>query len=344
MTDHFQNTFSVEIECLLPVGASQQAAATAVAARLTAAGFTSGCRPEPLNKQIRTYWKIVPDGSLHDIVRGAEFVSPILRGENGLREIDVVCRALQDFGCSVNRNCGLHTHIGVGQVAFDFFKSLVKLYAAFEPVIDTLVPPSRRASASQWCRSMTSARAAMVDATHDLRQLINVATPGGKYSKVNLLPYNRQKTVEFRQHSGSLDSLKINNWVVLCLRMVAKAKTGHVNLGSGPSINRARPGSKAYRIGEMFLRPQGVTGQEVCREMGWPSVSMPVQARAAGIEFTTQRVGRQVRYFARAAQETQMAAPITLDGLCQTLGSTDEEKQFLQRRAADLGGPVAWAA
>jgi Putative amidoligase enzyme len=343
--NHLQATFGVEIECYLPVGSSAALAATAVRNRLQANGINRDCKVETLNKRVVDHWKIVPDGSLYDVERGVEFVAPKLLGEAGLREVEIVANALTDFGCSVSRNCGLHVHVGTGIVDVKFFKNLVKLYSSFEPVIDTLVPPSRRASSSQWCRSLTSARPSAVDAARDYNELCRVATPSGKYTKLNLLPYVRQKTVEFRQHSGSLDGAKINNWIIFCLRMVATAKRDNLNLGSsGPSVNRARRGTKAFRIGEMFLRPEGVTGQEVCREMGWPSVSMPVQARAAGIEFTTQRVGRQVRYFARSAQETQVSVPLTLDGLCQTIESSDAEKDYLHRRARDLSGGVAWAA
>jgi Putative amidoligase enzyme len=339
---HLTATFGVEIETYLPEGTTQQQACEAVNQRLGALGR---CTVESYNHQVRGHWKIVTDGSLSDYVRGVEFVSPILRGEDGLKQVEVVCKALTDFGCTVNRRCGYHVHVGAAGMPLDFFKNIVKLYSIYEPVIDSLMPRSRRASTNMYCRSMTTANPARLDAARDFNQILTAATgtsAESRFYKLNLSAFRRHRTVEFRQHSGTLDAVKAVNWVVTCLKMVSAAM-GPLALGSAPAQNQARPGSKAHRIGEMLLRPEGVSGREICREMNWPSVSIPAQARAAGLTVTSQRTGREVRYFARVAQ-AQAAAPITLDGFAQVIGATDDEKAYLTQRAADLSGSVQWAA
>jgi hypothetical protein len=196
-----------------------------------------------------------------------------------------------------------------------------------------------------YCRSMTTANPARIDAARDFTQVMTAATGSSgenRFYKLNLSAFRRHRTVEFRQHSGTLDGVKAIQWVVTCLRMVQAAK-GQLNLGAAPATNQARPGSKAHRIGEMLLRSTGATRSEICREMNWPSCSVPAQARAAGLTVTSQRTGREVRYFAVIAQATE-AAPITIDGFAQVLGSTDDEKAYLTQRVADLGGSVQWAA
>jgi hypothetical protein len=117
----------------------------------------------------------------------------------------------------------------------------------------------------------------------------------------------------------------------------------------GNPLNQARPGTKAWRVGQMMLRPEGATGPEVCAELGWPSVSMVQQARVCGLTTTTTRIGRNVRYFAQAAQASVSAQPsvaptITIDGFADLIEASAEEREYLRQRQADLGGPIAWAA
>lgn len=341
--NHLDAGFGVEIECYLPEGETMRAAAAAVGHRLGAYVSVEG-----YNHQVRSTWKVVTDGSLGDIGRGVEFVSPILRGENGLAQVETVCRALSDFGCTVNKKCGLHVHVGVAGERIGFFRNIVKLYSMFEPVIDSMMPISRRASNNTYCRSMTSARPAAVETASSIANLLHAVagTTGqlGRYFKLNLQAFARHSTVEFRQHSGTIDATKARRWTVLCLRMVAAAK-GSLNLGgAGPSMNRARPGSKTFVIGEMLLRPEGVSGREVMAATGWPSVSLPQQARSCGIEFTTQRMGREVRYYARSATEVRSTVAITIEGFAAVVGAASDERAYMQQRVADLSGPVAWAA
>lgn len=341
--NHLNAGFGIEIECFLPEGETIRTAANAVSHRLGAPVTVEG-----YNHDVRSTWKVVTDGSLGDISRGIEFVSPILRGEDGLAQVETVCRALSDFGCTVNKKCGLHVHVGVGAPGLRFFKNLVKLYSLFEPVIDSMMPASRRASNNTYCKSMTSARPSAVEGASSVADLLYIisGTTGraGRYFKLNLQSFVRQSTVEFRQHSGTLDATKARRWAVLCLRMVAAAM-GQINLGdAGPTMNRARPGTKAFTIGQMFLRPEGVSGREVMAATGWPSVSMPQQARSCGIEFTTQRMGREVRYYARSATEVRSTVAITIEGFATVIGAATDERAYMQQRVADLSGPVAWAA
>jgi hypothetical protein len=135
---------------------------------------------------------------------------------------------------------------------------------------------------------------------------------------------------------------------LLCLRMVAAAKDGRVELAQNfvaeaNQLNRARTGSKAFIVGELLLRPEGVTRAEACAATGWPSISLPQQAEACGLSFTTQRIGREVRYYARAAQAS-VPTVATLAGLMDAIGASDAERNYFNRRTANLSGEAAWAA
>jgi hypothetical protein len=379
----FDAGFGVEIECYMPEGATTQQCAAAIQQRIGKPVQYPGYTHRRMNE-----WKIVPDGSLGNYARGIELVSPVLHGQEGITEIEKVARALADFGCSVNKSCGYHVHVGIASFRepgdttewpLRFMKRLLEVYAVYEPIIDSVMPPSRRASTNTYCRSMTGTSLVRVDAAQDLISLVRASTAGNfgdmsRYYKLNLIAWMRHKTVEFRQHAGTLDPMKVRYWTMTCLRMVAAARNGATTraVTSAPAgaaaaaviaasqVNRAREGSKTWQIGQMMLRPEGVTGPEACQAVGWPSVSMPEQARICGLTVTTQRIGRTVRYFARTtqAETTAMAevapppqpvviapAPaITLPGLLDLIGASLEEREYFQQRQADLGGPIAWAA
>jgi hypothetical protein len=295
-------------------------------------------------------WKVVTDGSLGDYRRGCEFVSPKLQGEAGLAQLEKVCEALTDFGCTVSRQAGFHVHVGAAGQPMSFFRKLVKLYQAYEPIIDGFMPASRRGSGNSYCRSLAAIPAAQIDQARtplELASLIGRHSRAmeARYHKLNLASMARHGTVEFRQHSGTIDGRKACNWVLTCLRMVETAK-GEVAFGNGAArqINTARPGSKAHQIGQMLLRPEGTTGPEICQIMGWPSVSVPAQARAAGLEVYTQRTGRVVRYFVRQpqAETTSAALVISLEGFCNLIKAFDGEREYLRTRTTNLGGTAAW--
>lgn len=56
--------------------------------------------------------------------------------------------------------------------------------------------------------------------------------------------------------------------------------------------------SKTAMVGEMLLRPNGCTAAEVMAACNWPSVSMPQQAKAAGLTLRKEKVaGEPTRYY-----------------------------------------------
>ena len=337
-------TFGIEIECYLPEGGSAATAAQAIEARGVA------CAAEHYNHQLRDHWKIVTDGSLGDYARGIEVVSPILRGVESLDMVRRVMGALDDYGCTVSVRCGLHVHVGAGTDAdLAFFRGLFKLYAHFEPVIDRFMPPSRRQSANMYCRSMTNVALSDVDRAASLDALLNLTTRQAqvqRYHKLNLAAYRVHRTVEFRQHSGTLDAAKAANWIALCLAMVDAAKAGRTITGTiaARQMNTARAGTKTHAVGELILRPEGATAAEAMAATGLgPRINLRHYARACGLAVTTQRTGNETRYFAQAAAAST-TAPATLDGMFDLLGCEETEREFFRARTANLSGGVQWAA
>src|ERR1035437_6542130 len=52
-----------------------------------------------------------------------------------------------------------------------------------------------------------------------------------------------------------------------------------------------RPGSKVEIIAGLLKRPEGCTTADVLQATGWPAVSMPAQAKAAGLTLTKEKDG-----------------------------------------------------
>lgn len=61
---------------------------------------------------------------------------------------------------------------------------------------------------------------------------------------------------------------------------------------------KMRRDSKVYVIGDLLLRSEGCTAQDVMKLTGWPSVSMPAQAKLAGLTLRKEKTkGQPTRYW-----------------------------------------------
>ena len=122
-----QATFGVEIE---PADHNEREIAQA----LNAAGIPTLCNGYN-HTDSHSNWKVVPDGSC-----GAEIVSPILKGEEGLQQVREVCAVLNQIGCRVNRSTGVHVHHGFVNGTFAQMRSILFLYAKLQPYINAMLP------------------------------------------------------------------------------------------------------------------------------------------------------------------------------------------------------------
>ncbi|MDR3502949.1 MAG: amidoligase family protein [Legionella sp.] len=276
--DHLLNqalTFGVEIECYLPSSGDANSLKQRINSKLTALDVDLNI--EFYNHHSRSYWKMITDGSLDDYERGIELVSPILRGDDGLDQLKKVCKVLQEVGCRVNKKCGVHIHIGARDESITFFRNLFMLYSGFEPIIDSMMPKSRRDNEAaycksnkvplrnlQRCRTIEDIGTAITDYSNSNG---NTCDGGFRYVKLNIQSYWRHGTVEFRQHAGSISYKKIMNWIKLCMALVEKAKVGIPDALDQTSqsdnfVNPCRLGTNRHKFVEMLMSDRGVTTRE----------------------------------------------------------------------------------
>ena len=209
-------TFGIEIE------AKGNMSRDEVASVLRAAGVQA--ENIGYGHDVTTYWKVVEDGSVHG---GFEVVSPVLSGQAGLNEVVTVANALVNAGAFVDRECGLHVHVDANDFTGAEVFNAVNRYRTNESAIDAVIAPSRRNSS--WAASMSGV-------VNYLSSVSPSAAPreicermgGRRYYKLNLDAFLRHGTLEFRQHSGTVDGVKMINWIMFCVTFIDDSKLAPV--------------------------------------------------------------------------------------------------------------------
>lgn len=167
---------------------------------------------ESYNHITRRHWKIVTDSSIRGS-KGFELVSPILQGEAGITEMKKVCNILNQSGAKVNSSCGTHVHIDAQGINLASWKRIYINYARLEKVIDDFMPNSRKGNNNFYTKGFSTITN-FEEKISDARSLVEIDNFfGSRYYKINPKSYARHNTIEFRQHSGTVEFEKISNWV-----------------------------------------------------------------------------------------------------------------------------------
>jgi hypothetical protein len=193
-------TFGVEIETTIPYDATP------------VGDYHGGCQVPWLPEG----WKAERDSSIHYTGRrtACEFVSPILRGVEGLTQLIDVVRQIVAKGARVNASTGLHIHVGwTGDGAA--LNRLVTLAANFEKAIYASTGTKGR-ERGHYCQSLQRHGNAAAAASNSRSY---------RYHVLNLvnLTSGRRPTVEFRAFAGTLNLVKIIGYLRMCLGLVERA-------------------------------------------------------------------------------------------------------------------------
>lgn len=192
------------------------------------------------NHTTMSIWKVVPDGST-----GPELVSPPMKGQDGLDQIKAVCDVLNAIGCRVNRSTGIHVHHDFEDATINKMKSVLFLYAKAQVLTNALLPTridnmySRQVSLSQIqdgvSRVTRHARNRNLQSVYGNRasgesgiRFFASNVLSGRYYTVNSQAFLGHGTIEFRQHSGSLNAQKIQSWVVFTQNIMTVATSKNI--------------------------------------------------------------------------------------------------------------------
>src|SRR3972149_1694886 len=161
------------------------------------------------------YWRLTEDGSVSR--EANELVSPILMRPPGFVTSGQVLTTLRLAGAELDRSCGLHVHHDAHGMSVPDFARLMALWATCQEQINRLLPTSRHSNTyarpledrKHWYNYLQSYRSLSV-LFGDLRE-----DSIGRYHSVNLASLPVHSTVEFRQHSGTLNGTKLRHWTLL---------------------------------------------------------------------------------------------------------------------------------
>lgn len=296
--------FGVEIELVGITMEQSQNAIRAAGVRVENEGYNHTDHTD--------HWKIVRDASVQG---GHEVVSPIL---SSLDEVIKVATALQKAGATANKSCGLHVHMDASDLSPDAIRSICKRYAEHEEEIDAFMPASRRGAANQYCR-MVWGRFSTDQFNSAVTAEDFAACQPTRYYKVNLHALVRHRTLEFRQHSGTVDAVKIANWILFIDAFIAESVRKHARL---------QPAHSA--LVDLLASRDGMTEEEIAEALGvLPATCRGAISRAkkAGAEITSERTARGTVY--RASRSTRTGAGL-FDGI------PDSIRAFYQIRALQL--------
>jgi len=151
------------------------------------------------------------DGSLD--ADGNDDVLPLeltlLVKQDDLRDLEKLCKLLNDLGAYVNASCGLHVHIDSRNKTPAQIRTIAKRFKAVMPFLGDMVPKSRRTNS--YCK-------------------LDVSTfKGQRYFAVNLTSFEKHKTIEIRLHSATTSFVKIKNWLRVVSAVYATKRTESID-------------------------------------------------------------------------------------------------------------------
>lgn len=187
--------------------------------------------------QLTNTWKVTSDSSISG-GNAFEIVSPILEGEEGLRQLRKVSEVLIGCRAQINKSCGLHIHFDAHNLSIGGWRNLYKNYIRLENVIDSMMPQSRRSNSNKYCNSLRkhSEIEHKIDRCRTVSNIANLY--GSRYYKVNAQSYSIHNTVEFRQHSGTIEIEKMENWIRFLDSLVKYSHYGVVENGDFEALNK----------------------------------------------------------------------------------------------------------
>ena len=161
-------------------------------------------------------WKAERDGSIRPQRsgrKGCEFVSPKLRGHEGLKQVETVVEKINERDGRVNHTCGIHITIGFNGDAATLAR-LITLVANHEKGIYASTGTRRR-------ERITYSKAIKHYGNQDDAKS---KCESDRYHLLNLTHLARGRNrIEFRAFAGSLNFTKIAGHIQMCLGLVELA-------------------------------------------------------------------------------------------------------------------------
>lgn len=204
-------------------------------------------------------FKCMKDGSLNAKAGGPEIVTGVLIGDSGLHHLQDMCLELAKRG-TIDEYCSIHIHIGGFDATKEFTTLAYILGNKLENELFSIIPPSRRKNEYcrtlktgftkkefaknyrerqieldeyfhhiyQWLSHYQIGKGSEINrkANHPMGAKCQYDHSTPRYCWLNLIPTafntreNESYTLEFRNHSGTSNFIKIFNWIKICMAFV----------------------------------------------------------------------------------------------------------------------------
>jgi len=257
--------FGVELETAIPANSMIDVGSYHIGSPVSFGVRQDGRRSAaPLYNGI-FYWRADNDGSIRfsPVEKGCEFVSPILRGDEGISNLLAFVRFAKQIGATVNGTCGCHITIGVPsvigssdarQVAL-FIRKLARVVHKHAWAVYAQTGTNRHQS--------TYSRPLLANAwevTNELKKTVATRTTAERYYELEklgrgivnfkkALPSDLSKScIEFRAFAGTLNQDKILHHLATALGLCRRAATTKLV----PAFSR--PDAKPPRNALMAMR------------------------------------------------------------------------------------------
>jgi Putative amidoligase enzyme len=198
-----------------------------VIAELTRAGINVSY--EGYTHRVMNSWKLVTDvsvtGTGTGLNKGLELVSPPLTSAEMEVQLKTISEVLNRIGAKVDRTCGTHVHHEIDDLTVDHIKNIYRIYTKHEEHINELMPASRRQAYNAprgYCLGISPTEMTKIEAATTIEQIRYAQET--RYRVINFQAYVKYGTIEFRQHSGSIDFTKLFNWILITQSLIASAK------------------------------------------------------------------------------------------------------------------------
>lgn len=173
------------------------------------------------------------DGSLDET--GVEVQTPPASRSEAERIIKEACLGLSKNGFTATESCGLHVHIDCHDLRVGQICRVFRTMYVIEDVIYSMLPDSRwdnhyckplRKNYSFWemygkvTRDQLESRWYKVTNKMEIRYRKRNKYDNSRYSGINVHSVFYKKTIEFRQHSGTINADKICRWIAILLSII----------------------------------------------------------------------------------------------------------------------------
>ena len=179
-------------------------------------------------------------------------------------------KALRELGGQVNHTCGLHVHHSIAHLGPRDVATAIAGYRQSKKALQLIIPASRWNNGyCKWDENYGTLSRSKLDEWKDQSgwRRVREVLYADRYSVTNLCALFDHGTLEFRQHSGTLDGDKVMNWVLLTQGFVNL----HERVKSGVIADPLEPCNQ-------FLGPRDVA--ELAEYVGLPVIRPFYEERA----------------------------------------------------------------